>query len=83
MWRLPQSTAWKPSDWLAAKGHKPAEEGSCGDAPETSASTAGVKVEGKGSRLSRQGSASTSGPVSDSALAKPATKLAGMPSDSR
>lgn len=77
VWKLPESKAWSPDEWLVAKGHQ-VEEAAATPAAEP---TPSVKLEGTTRRgsLIRQSSAPTPAPAAtqDAAQAKAGAKAAG------
>ncbi len=80
VWKLPESKAWSPDEWMVAKGHQVEEAGAAPAAEPTPS----VKLEGTTRRgsLIRQSSASTpAAPVAahDAAQAKAGGKAAGTP----
>ena len=80
VWKLPESKAWSPDEWLMAKGH----QGDGAAATPAAEPPPSVKLEGTTRRgsLIRQSSASTpAAPVAahDAAQAKAGGKAAGTP----
>ena len=78
VWKLPESKAWSPNEWLVAKGHQVEEAG----ATPAAEPTPSVKFEGTTRRgsLIRQSSAPTpaaSAAAQDAAQAKAGGKAAG------